>query len=207
MAVLVVLLSSLIALGQAPKLKKAAFPPPPQVEMLVLPPVPGEEELLDTAFRRYPEADRAEVMAFLKEQLPEELYAFKLRAMRRREDAVEYLANLIRETLRLMETKKNDPGLFRKVVRKRTLEQQASRLADSAKRAKGDLRTSYLTQLEKALTEAFELKQEIMKLDVSQMEGELQQLRILLEKREENGRAIVGRRIAELTGEMDYLQW
>lgn len=198
---------SLIALGQAPRLKKAGFPPPPQAEMLVMPPVPGQADILDAAFRRYPEADREEVMAFLKEQLPEELYAFKLRAMRRREDAIEYMANLIRETLELMETRRSNPELFRKVVRRRTLEQQASRLADSARRAKGDQRTHYLTQLEKALTEAFNLKQEIMKVDVSQMEGELQQLRILLGKRQENGRAIVGRRIAELTGEMDYLQW
>jgi len=175
--------------------------------MLVMPPVPGEEEILNAAFSRYPEANREEIMAFLKEQLPEELYAFKLRAMRRREDAIEYMANLVRETLRLMQTKETNPGLFDKVVRKRTLEQQASRLADSARRAKGDQRTSYLTQLEKALTEAFDLKQEIMKRDVSQMESELQQLKVLLEKREENGRAIVGRRIAELTGEMDYLQW
>lgn len=207
LAVLAILLPSLMTLAQGPKSKRTALPPPPQVDMLVMPPVPGEDDILDTAFNRYPEANREEVMAFLKEQLPEEVYAFKLRAMRRREDAIAYMANLIRETLRLMQTRQSSPELFQKVVRQRTLEQQATRLADSARHAKGDQRANYLTQLEKTLLEAFQIKQEMMKLDVAHMEGELEQLRVLLDRREENERAIVGRRIAELTGDMDYLQW
>jgi hypothetical protein len=93
------------------------------------------------------------------------------------------------------------------VVRQKTLEQQATRLADVIRRAKDDQRANYLAELEKTLLEAFQIKQEMMKLDVSHMQNELEQLRVLLERRNENERAIVGRRIAELTGDMDYLQW
>lgn len=191
----------------AQKSKAGMLPSAPELHTLVFPPIPGEAVIRDEAFGRFPEVDRVEMMAFLEKQLPEEMHSYRILAMRRRRDAVEHLANLIREALNLMAAKKTTPEFYQKLIRQKTLKYQARKLSVATRKAKGNEQDLLLTRLKETLQESFEIRQELMKLDVNNMAAELDQLRVFLVKRSDNREAIISRRIAELTDEADYLQW
>jgi hypothetical protein len=61
--------------------------------------------------------------------------------------------------------------------------------------------------LKKTLDRAFEIKQEIIKMDLERMERDLEELKKLVNKRESRKSAIVDRRIKELLGKTAQTEW
>lgn len=88
------------------------------------------------------------------------------------------------------------------------LEQRSRQLAEEYKVLKGSQeKQTVKADLKGVLSEIFSLKQEDRKNQISRLEKELARLRATITKREKNKKAIATRRLNELTGEAQYLEW
>jgi len=172
-----------------------------------LPPVPNEDSIMDEVFKRFPEVDPDPVMEEVRREFSRDLAEFKNLAMRQRDRAVDYLTYLVSEAVEMLEMKKESPDLYEKALKQRRLERTARRLAAEWNRMAGEQKGQKQEELQTVLGDAFDAKQEMMKADVAQMQHDLQELLAMIEKRQGNRKAIIVRRLKELTGDTDPLDW
>jgi hypothetical protein len=168
---------------------------------------PGMKRTVSQVFALFPDADREAVMGFIREQLPNELRRLRQMSERQVGDAFGFTIDLVQDSLRMLEMKKDNPALYEKVVQRRNLERLADDLAAQYRRSAGSERQENEIRLRRTLTQCFEIKQELMRRDLAQMEKELGQLRTLIEKREASRIDIINRRLHEVTGKTDHLGW
>jgi len=105
------------------------------------------------------------------------------------------------------ERREEDPEAFERAVRERGLERDAETLAREAEGLKGEPREKAIARLRKLLSEAFNMRQEEMRTEMHELEEALTRVKTLVEKRQKNRDLIIERRIKELTGELDHLEW
>jgi len=193
--------------GQGPEAADpfAAFPR--SEEALPLPPVPNEGEIVKAVFERFPDVNSEELMKFVRKEFSRDMYDFKKLAMVRRDRAEDFLSYLVGEALEMIELQRRDPVRFQKRITQKRLERKVRELAAELKRSKVVEKERKLKELRDALQKAFELRQELMRADVDHMAIELAELKGLLQKRGENRDLIIGRRIDQLTGASDHLDW
>ena len=68
------------------------------------------------------------------------------------------------------------------------------------RRASGDERTKIKQQLEETVNKHFDVRQQRRTLELKRMEGELQRLREVIDRREKARKEIVEKRVTELLG-------
>ena len=73
--------------------------------------------------------------------------------------------------------------------------------------AKSDEQQKLKTQLRKELEQLFDLKEQERRLEVEMLERELKELKASLDARKNNKKEIINRRLNELIGKGDYLNW
>lgn len=173
----------------------------------VLPPVPNEASIMEEVFKRFPEVDPDPVMEEVRREFSRDLAEFKNLAMRQRDRAVDYLTYLVSEAVEMLEMKRESPDLYEKALKQRRLERTARRFAAEWNRMTGEKKEQKHKELRAVLGDAFDAKQEMMKADVAQMQQDLQELLAMIDKRQENRKAIIIRRLKELTGDADPLDW
>lgn len=168
---------------------------------------PRPEDIIRQISSRYPDVDPEEVRALIHSHFREELEQYQKLARHRPPEAMEQFNDVAHEACELLEFKRRHPEAFEMRMDLRTLEHEAERISDSyahrSTQEKGELKQ----QLQRTLSEAFSLKQELMQFELIQLRRELKELEALVEKREANQEAIIGRRLREVTGETDYLDW
>ena len=174
---------------------------------LTMPPIPNETEVVRAVFATFPDVDPAQVISFIEEQFPLEMYAFKNALLRKREDAVQIFTSLVRESLAVMAVESRDPQRFNKILEQKKSERKAVESAEASRRSKGAPREEALAELRDSLSKAFEIKQELMKTEIADLASELQKLEKLIARREKNREAIIARRVGQMTGELDALMW
>lgn len=103
---------------------------------------------------------------------------------KRKDDAVEFSVGIVKEAIALMDQKRKNPDLFGKIMKEQELAGLIHRLAPSAKHGRGVKREESAKLLRKALTEVFDIRQDLMKADVEQMTSDLANLRTLIQKRQ-----------------------
>lgn len=172
-----------------------------------MPPFPGEEEIVSAILAHFPGADRKAVLDFLTENFRKEISDFRAQAFADSGKAVDSLTRVVREAVELLEARKKDPELFRKMMLKRELDRKAINLAADIQESNGSDKERLTRELHKTLAEAFDLKQEFMMKDLKQMEAELANLKGMIEKRMENRNAIIEKRLADLTKSKDFMEW
>jgi len=176
-------------------------PLPPQ-----FPPAP-EPKLIEDVFRRFPDVQPDVVMEFIREQFPWKMHEFRMLSRGRINNAVDFLANAVQESLELLNVKNQRPELFEKIMARRRLERKADELAAVCRASSGVQRRKLLDELRGTLQEGFDLKQAIMKAELESMQGELQLLEGLISRRQASKDLIIQRRIVDLSGEKDNLKW
>ncbi|MBM4142569.1 MAG: hypothetical protein FJ225_03100 [Lentisphaerae bacterium] len=207
---LCVLAMAFAAGGRAGEPAPAAPPPPPASAAdrePRLPPIPNEAEVMEAVFATLPDVDPREVLEFIAAEFPAELYRFKTALMRKPEEAVELFTSLVGESLELMRARRGDPERFAKLMRERELERKAARLAETVRAADGAARAGAAEELRRTLTEAFEIRQELMQADVRQLAAELHKLRQLVEARDRNRESIIAQRVGQMSGDLDQFVW
>lgn len=173
----------------------------------VPPPTPYENEIIDAVFARFPGVNRGEVDKFLKTNFEDELRKFRTLAVTRHEEATALFSTLVRDVLSLLETRRKNPAAYEKKITLKRLESTAGRLAREIRLAGDDEKKILQQNMRETVTSIFDVKQQLMKIDVEQMNRELALLKELVDKREANREAIVNRRVTDLVGEKKDLEW
>lgn len=174
---------------------------------LAPPPTPYEFDIIEAVYARFPGINRSEVEQFLQNNFAYELRRFRTLAVDRQEEATDFLSKLVREVLSLLETKRRNPVAFEKKLALKRLETRADRLAREIRLAGGDEKKRLQRELHDTAVSIFDIKQELMKTDVEQMSRELALLKELINKREASREAIVNRRVVNLVGDREDLEW
>lgn len=101
--------------------------------------------------------------------------------------------------------KTTDPEEFERRRKAGELEGEAVRLAEEARKAKGDERTAARDRLIEALGPVFEHREAARAREVQELERRINELKDTLKKRQENRKQIIDRRAQELLG--DEYDW
>lgn len=167
-----------------------------------------ERAITSEALSRYPGANQKEVIEFVRSSFPEEMRRFQELVLQGSDLAADFLSELIRQSLELLEIRRDNPKRFEKTLRQRQLERKAGSLSRRIRESEtADEKGQLKTELNTVLTEAFEIRQELMKADVDDMERELSELRVLIEQRQQNRDAIIRHRTDAMSGKADHQRW
>jgi len=165
------------------------------------------EELVNRVTQRLPERGRNNIMEFAHEHFDDVFKDAKRIFAQEMDEAVEMVMNAFRESMELLELREMEPEEFERAIQERRLEREAEALARHAAQLEGEVREKTIAQLRKLLSESFELRQENMRRQMGELERELARLKTLVEKRQQHRDLVIERRIKDLTGEPDHLQW
>jgi hypothetical protein len=164
-------------------------------------------DIVKNVLARFSDANPEEVMELIQEQFPLRMREFKALSDKHAGEAVEYFVELVDEAKCLLDARRRSPELFRQLVRQRQLDRTIDDLVEGCSGLGGKEREERLSELRRALKEAFEVRQNFLRADLAQMEKDVETLRTVFSKREEKRDEIVERRLLELTGEAQYLEW
>ena len=165
------------------------------------------DDILSRALWRVPERVRPQVMEIVQQHFGRELREVQALARVEPMDAKELLGDLVAEAMELLELREENPEAFERRIRLAALEREAQELGGICADRGGEERAEPQKKLREVLTEAFNIKLEMMKQEAKALEQELDRLKILVDKRQASREAIVERRLKELTGEEDVLDW
>jgi hypothetical protein len=176
-----------------------------EIEQAPLP--PSREYVLDVVFKRFPGVEREKAMKLANDCFAPRMQRIEQLSRRVPQEAVDEMTDIIYEVSELLEIKAANPDLFEKRITQMQLEREAEQYVERARLSKGSKRKKALDMLKKTLDRAFEIKQEIIKMDLERMERDLEELKKLVNKRESRKSAIVDRRIKELLGKTAQTEW
>jgi len=192
-------LNSAVAQGDGPAVPPRATPPPP----LMAP----QQSMLDTVFARFPNVEREDMLRFIQEEFPKEMREFHEIARHHMGEAVDYLTDVVAESLDMVTARRDDPAQFELMMRWRRLESQAFDLAEAYRRVDDGKRDEIAKELRRVLGEGFETKQNLMQRGLGKMREEIERLESLIEKRQAKREAIIERRMDTLAGGGEELEW
>jgi hypothetical protein len=173
-----------------------------------LPPLPGgEDDVIETVISRFPNANRGAIMRFIGEEFPEEFEHVKSLSVRRVNEATDLMSYLVEQSLDFLEARQRDPALYRRLIARRRLERRVRAIAAGLREDGGPDQAAKQRELRQLLEKIFELKQELMKTDVAEIEQDLDELKALIAKRESHRQALIERRLSEIMGDTAYLKW
>lgn len=173
----------------------------------MLPPTPYEFDITEAVFARFPDANRSEVDQFLQNNFADDLQKFRALAISHQSEATELFSKLVREALLLLETRRKNPAVFENKLKLRRLEAASARLSKKVRLAGGDEKKQLRQALLATAASIFDIKQEIMKADIEQMNGDLALLKDLVRKREMNRNAIIEKRVNDLARDSEDMEW
>ena len=194
-------LAGIAGRAQEGKQGKRAVGPP-------LPPSPPSDMFVKRmVMNRFTGIDEEEVTKFMQTYFPLELNEYRKLVTWKPDDAMNMLTDLVQESLSLMQTKQRDEALFEMIMEKKALQRKADHQAKTARMTKGAERKTHEDELKQTVDRAFDVRQKLLQEDIAHMEQQLEKLKMLAEKRKENRDVIVARRVGDLMGEGEYLEW
>ena len=187
------------------------------------PPLPDSRgDIMQRVMRHFPDVNHEAVLGFIRDEFPQELHEFRELSLRHVGEAVDLMTHLVRESLDLIEAKRHNPERYEQLMRQRRLHREAFRLAEICRNGDEDddedrdeddgeddedERQGAEEELRDVLEEIFEIKQGMMKAELEHMEKELDRLRGLIERRDSNRDRIIERRLTEMVGDSENLEW
>jgi hypothetical protein len=166
-----------------------------------------EAAVLDAVFLRFPDLNRHETMAFIREYIPDGSREFTLLSHRDLGKAMAMLIDLIGKSERLMNMQSRNPVHFAKIVKHHELERNIGSLAGELKALEALETPANEIKLRTVLSQSFIMKQDLMKADIEDLEQQLETLRLLLKKREDNREVIIDNRYLDIIGKLDHMKW
>jgi len=108
----------------------------------------------------------------------------------------------------LIALQRKDPKLFKALIEHRMLSRRSQELAASMRTAKTEEERELIRKdLSENLGQIYDLQHRLWEDKIAALEQRLAELKDMLEKRAAHREEIIERRISELTGEEDYLDW
>ena len=149
-----------------------------------------------------------EALRYMEKNRPEEFE--RLTRLKKRNPLMYQgiLGRIIRGIHFLEDLKKEDPERYKRVVHIKELEQESRRLAEKYEEIDDpEEKETIKTDLKNLLSDIFDLRQKEREVEIERLRKELERLQEKIIRRRENKETIVNRRLKEMTGEADYLQW
>jgi hypothetical protein len=103
--------------------------------------------------------------------------------------------------------KKYDPEMYELELRDLQLEQRTLSLAEQMRRAPAELQRMIREELAESVAQHFDVRQQRRRLQLKRLEEELAKAREAIERREQARDELVTRRIGELSGDVDPLDF
>jgi len=154
------------------------------------------------------EAQEKELMSFLQKYMPT---SYNRTLEMKSENPDKYkkvLGKKYHMMLKLKELMKDNQELFNLIVNKSELEEKSRELAGKYKKSKDNTeKASIRGELEKVVTQLFDLKLKEDKIKIEKMEKESLKLKETIAEKEKNKEAIIQKHIDDITGKNDYLKW
>jgi hypothetical protein len=171
------------------------------VQFPPLPPSPKEPRIVKRVFARFPKADPDEVLRFITERFPREIYEFRTLSIYDEEEAVQFLSELVLKSLRLLKTGESAPSLLALILELEALEDRVESQAAEVLQLKGAGRKKAIGELTETVGKAVNVRLQIKEVEINQVERELEGLKTLLRKMKQSRKDMVSRRVYLLTGE------
>jgi len=165
------------------------------------------QTMLQELLQHFPPERREDLSAFLKQNFTDELNELRELARGHIEAARVELPHLIERVNDLFMLAQNNPDAFATHRRLRELERASERLGREYRESEGERRDAIAATLRDTVQEAFELKQEILRNEAEAVAREARELAQRHVHREELREEIVERRIEQVTGKNDPLEW
>ncbi|MEW6365878.1 MAG: hypothetical protein AB1714_14710 [Acidobacteriota bacterium] len=160
------------------------------------PPAPPEPRMEEAAlkFVQTYHPSRAEDLKRMRAQRPEEYNRV--------------ITDIWHRTQGLAALQRDDPARYDLEIRQETLEEKSFVLAQKYRAAKDEREKQDIRkQVEAAVNEQFEVREQMKEADVKRMEAELQQVKEKLKQRRANQSEIVKRRVDQLLSMGEGLEW
>ncbi|MBI4616264.1 MAG: hypothetical protein HY720_21805 [Planctomycetes bacterium] len=167
-------------------------------------PVPPEvvEKVLRHAREEGPE--HFEKLSRLREENPDEFF----RVVRKIAEELERRHREEKDGEPHGERPGDDPEAREHMKRQEELERRAKEIAEAFRRADGaEQREELRGKLRETLGAIFEMREQMRRRELERLQHEIEEMRQALERRRENREAIIEKRLREMTGEGDDLDW
>ena len=143
--------------------------------------------------REMGQVERAEELSNLRERNPRQFH-------REIREVMEWSRHMAR-------LREEDPEAFELHQSAAKMEHESHKLAQACRKAQGDEREELRGKLAKRLSELFDMKMRIRQQEVQRVAEELKRMKERFESRRKGKSRIVERRLLQLTGEMEELEW
>ena len=117
------------------------------------------------------------------------------------------LKRVLEEMMQARRFEKSDPERYERIVRMKSLEEKSQSLGRAHRQASKSEKANIEAELNKILSELFDLREENRREEVAKLETRLKELKDSLKERQENKAEIIKRRLAQLTGQSQHLEW
>ena len=196
------ILTGLALVGGLLQTVPAQEPPPPRPKEKSRP-----RHRQPPAVHLTPEQEQ-EAIAYIREVDPGQ--AERLVRLKAKDPAryMEALNRGLNEKRRLQRWKQEDPARYEQEVEIRDLERQSHELAEAYRKGANEKERGEIRPKLSALTaRLIDLREDRRREDVKRMERDLERLRRILTERQKNREQIIQRRIAQLLGEAEAMEW
>lgn len=151
------------------------------------------------------------IAEFLEEWDPEALEHIKnLRKENKWRELAHTMQRGMNHVHHLMELKKNRPEQYKTMKKIHDLDKKCEKLSGKIRESKDKDKTGYddlVAELKKALSELFDLREEQRKREIEEMEKRLEEMKKEIKIRSENKDKITEKRLNQLLGKRDKLEW
>jgi len=165
------------------------------------------EQVVQRFLGRLPAGRQERVRELLREHFAHNQERLERIAEEEPEEAVRMMAGFVQEANELAELQQNDPEAFQRAMRERYLERDCEVMAETCRQTEGEEQQKLKAQLRTTLAQLFEIRQARLKQEVAELERETARMKERLAKREQHQQEIIDKRLRELLGEEDYLEW
>jgi hypothetical protein len=148
------------------------------------------------------------ILANIQAEEPDEIEPLQQEKLRNPGRYEEQLAKLWDDVRRLEKFKQEDPARYNNLKKQLQLERDCRKLAQEFRKSKDAARKSQIkADLKNNLTELFNLREAERAGKVTELAQELAQLKEMLAFREKNKDRIIEKRLNEMIGENEILEW
>ncbi len=165
-----------------------------------LPPTPPDWEFVQKmAFSRFPGVNAHDVLRLAADCCPHRIRVLRELSAIHPDEAVERFTDLIYELHGILALHKSNPRLYDCRLRELKIESAVTRWAEASRHDTGEGQARALESLRQVLGEAFDIRQELMTIEVETLEKKLAELKRLVRQRAEQRTAIIQHRLEALT--------
>jgi hypothetical protein len=174
------------------------------------------EDLVKSASQMLDEqgAESAKVISFFKANFPERIAAYEKLLKENTDEASNQFSAEMNECKDLLAQQNDNPEDFKRALEIKKLNVKTEAMAESIQRMKQENNEKNKDAIQKnekelkdSLTKLFELKVQDEKINIERAQNELDKQKDRLKKREANKDKIVGKRMGQLTGDEEALEW